>query len=50
MLKDEYTKVATTMAHGVMVITTIIMVTSKITVFLVTTLMSSGSLVGILKK
>jgi hypothetical protein len=32
-----------TMAHGVMVITTIIMVTSKITVSLVTTLMSSGS-------
>jgi hypothetical protein len=29
-----------TMAHGVMVITTIIMVTSKITVFLVITLMS----------
>jgi hypothetical protein len=38
------------MAHGVMVITTIIMVTSKITVFLVITLMSFGSLVGILKK
>jgi hypothetical protein len=42
---------AITTALGVVVITTtIIMVTSKITVFLVTTLMSSGSLVGILKK